>query len=305
MSSVKLQLPKSQASLEVDLFGATVTSWKTTGGVERLFLSEKAKLDGSAAIRGGIPLVFPVFGSPKDHADAPKTIVGLPKHGFVRDNYWKVASSDEPGPNADSATVTLEFRTADKAEIASMWPFDTLLKYTLTLTPEKLTCKLEILHLEESKADQPMPFQALLHNYFLVPDATKASIAGLKDLTYIDKVANGTKFQVKSDNFTLDGEPADRVHLGEGSTRDVQLLYNAVTPQDVSSKMGQGVQLVRSVSLSETVVWNPAEVGNKGMGDLQQGGWRLYVCVEPGAVSSFRTLAKGERWVAQQTLTAW
>jgi glucose-6-phosphate 1-epimerase len=36
-----------------------VTSWKT-GGQEQLFVSEKAHLDGSKPIRGGIPLVFPV-----------------------------------------------------------------------------------------------------------------------------------------------------------------------------------------------------------------------------------------------------
>lgn len=305
MSSVQVHLPKSQASLEVNLFGATVTSWKTTGGVERLFLSEKAALDGSAAIRGGIPLVFPVFGSPKDHDDAPEAITKLPKHGFVRDQSWKLASADQPGPDADSASVILEFRTADNPQVASLWPFATVLRYTLTLTPDKLLCQLKVKHLEESKIGHPMPFQALLHNYFLVPDATKASVKGLKDLTYIDKVANSAKAQVQSDNFTLDGEPADRVHLGQGPSRDVQLLYNAVAPRNVSSKMGQGIQLVRSDSLSETVVWNPAEAGNKGIGDLQEGGWRLYVCVEPGAVSGFRTLARGETWVAQQILTAW
>jgi glucose-6-phosphate 1-epimerase len=43
----------------VHLYGATVTSWKT-GGQEQLFVSEKAHLDGSKPIRGGIPVVFPV-----------------------------------------------------------------------------------------------------------------------------------------------------------------------------------------------------------------------------------------------------
>src|SRR5436305_14896187 len=46
-------------SIEVLLFGATITSWKSNGK-ENLFLSEKAVLDGSKAVRGGIPLVFPV-----------------------------------------------------------------------------------------------------------------------------------------------------------------------------------------------------------------------------------------------------
>lgn len=48
-------------SIEVLLFGATVTSWKSDGGkTENLWLSEKADLTGTKAVRGGIPVVFPV-----------------------------------------------------------------------------------------------------------------------------------------------------------------------------------------------------------------------------------------------------
>lgn len=48
-------------SIEVLLFGATVTSWKSDGGkTENLWLSDKADLTGSKAVRGGVPVVFPV-----------------------------------------------------------------------------------------------------------------------------------------------------------------------------------------------------------------------------------------------------
>lgn len=50
----------SGESVAVSLHGATVVSWRTADGVERLFLSEKSALDGSRPVRGGIPLVFPV-----------------------------------------------------------------------------------------------------------------------------------------------------------------------------------------------------------------------------------------------------
>jgi len=56
---VEAALPTGE-SVTVHLYGATVTSWKLAGGEEQLFLSEKAHLDGSKPIRGGIPLVFPV-----------------------------------------------------------------------------------------------------------------------------------------------------------------------------------------------------------------------------------------------------
>lgn len=55
---VSAVLPTGE-SVEVLLYGATVISWKRNGQ-EKLWLSEAAKLDGSKAVRGGIPLVFPV-----------------------------------------------------------------------------------------------------------------------------------------------------------------------------------------------------------------------------------------------------
>lgn len=60
---VDASLPSGE-SVSVSLHGATVISWKLAEGREQLFLSEKAHLDGSKPIRGGIPIVFPVGGFP-------------------------------------------------------------------------------------------------------------------------------------------------------------------------------------------------------------------------------------------------
>jgi glucose-6-phosphate 1-epimerase len=49
--------------VEILLFGATIISWKDSKGAENLWVSEAAKLDGSKAVRGGVPLVFPVRGN--------------------------------------------------------------------------------------------------------------------------------------------------------------------------------------------------------------------------------------------------
>lgn len=56
---VAATLPTGE-SVEVLLFGATVISWKNAAGDEKLWLSDKAVVDGTKAVRGGIPLVFPV-----------------------------------------------------------------------------------------------------------------------------------------------------------------------------------------------------------------------------------------------------
>lgn len=57
---VVASLPSGE-SVEVYLFGATVTSWKSNGGqTENLWVSEAADLTGQKPIRGGVPVVFPV-----------------------------------------------------------------------------------------------------------------------------------------------------------------------------------------------------------------------------------------------------
>lgn len=58
-SRVSAKLPTGE-SVDVLLHGATVLSWKDADGNEKLWLSESARLDSSAAVRGGIPVVFPV-----------------------------------------------------------------------------------------------------------------------------------------------------------------------------------------------------------------------------------------------------
>jgi len=55
--------------------GATILTWN-----DNLYISPLAILDGTKAIRGGIPLVFPWFGKPTEKTQ---------QHGFARNLKWK------------------------------------------------------------------------------------------------------------------------------------------------------------------------------------------------------------------------
>lgn len=59
---VTASLPSGD-SVEVMLYGATVISWKNNGK-ENLWLSSNANMEGKKAIRGGVPVVFPVCRHP-------------------------------------------------------------------------------------------------------------------------------------------------------------------------------------------------------------------------------------------------
>ena len=63
----------SGASAKIHAFGATVISFVTSGR-EHLFVSQKAVYDGSKAIRGGVPICFPIFGPPKGESTMPQHV---------------------------------------------------------------------------------------------------------------------------------------------------------------------------------------------------------------------------------------
>ena len=89
---------------------------------ETLFLNfVQAKLDGSKAIRGGIPVVFPNFGPWK---------LG-PQHGFARISSWTV---DQKG---DDFVI---FTLSDNDETRKMWDYKFELRYTVRISDNSL-CK--------------------------------------------------------------------------------------------------------------------------------------------------------------------
>jgi glucose-6-phosphate 1-epimerase len=111
----------SGASIKIHPYGATVLSYvagiptTTTTNEdgstlrELLFVSDHAVLDGTKPIRGGIPLVFPIFGPPPPPSSSSSkdgTIVDtMPQHGFARRSIWTVIDEyDQP----DGAGIVLE-----------------------------------------------------------------------------------------------------------------------------------------------------------------------------------------------------
>jgi glucose-6-phosphate 1-epimerase len=152
-------------SVAVHLYGATVTSWKTSNGEEQFFLSEKAILDGSKAIRGGIPVVFPVFGPPpKDHATS-----ALPQHGFARTSYWEYLgkSTSESSSSKVDGSIKLDFGLSttmldDKARNA--WPYDFGLVYSVTLGKGTLETAMHV----QNKGDKSFDFHCLFHTYLRI-----------------------------------------------------------------------------------------------------------------------------------------
>ncbi|KAL1407072.1 hypothetical protein Q8F55_006485 [Vanrija albida] len=265
------------ATAEIYLFGATVTSWKVNGK-ENIFLSNKAALDGSAAIRGGIPVVFPIFGPPPS---SPPEYAALKQHGFLRTQTWKldkILLDREEG---------VSVRLVAPPPPASFGHQDIQVHYVVTLAGHQLVSDLHI----RNNGTEDFKFQALLHTYLAVPDASKISLTGIAaGVTYKDKVLGGQEFKAPGGSLVVD--------------RQIDRVYAKIPSQEIQVNDGQdGGYKVRFRGFEDATIWNPtAEAGSK-MADMEPGGWDRYVCVEPGFVSEWKTLPAGKEFTGQQVIT--
>ncbi|KAL5114058.1 hypothetical protein ACEQ8H_008072 [Pleosporales sp. CAS-2024a] len=274
----------SGESVEVLLFGATVTSWKSHGGrTENLWLSDAADLAGDTPVRGGIPVVFPVFGPPPS-AHATST---LPQHGFARASRWEFLGKSDTEAAADAHSVKLDFGL-DKSGLSDdarkAWPLDFGLVYSVTLSKPSLQTMMTV----RNEGDQSFEFQFLLHSYWKVSDISKVTVTGLSGTEYVDKVLDAGTYQQKDNALTFTGE-VDRV-------------YKAI-PQDTTSILEDGkprFDVIRD-NVQDTVAWNPWIEKAKAMADFSpDDGYKTMVCIEIGAVDGWQKLEKGEVWEGGQ-----
>lgn len=219
LPKIVLHHKSSGASADVYLWGATLTSYKTSPEREMLFVSKEAVFDGKKAIRGGVPLVFPQFGQPKKE---------MSQHGFARTSTWDVTemlADDEVvrvregnGQNISLFLAPLHvikmspsqavLHLSDSAATRALWPFPFLLSYTLSLTAKALTTTLRI----HNTGTKPFEAQALLHTYLRVRDITKVGVHGFHGSHYIDKVDSSVDLPIdKRDEATIEKVGASEI----------------------------------------------------------------------------------------------
>ncbi|KAJ2808264.1 GPI inositol deacylase [Coemansia guatemalensis] len=259
---------QGKSSVEIYLYGATVTSWKSQGQ-ERLFLSSQAKLDGSKAIRGGIPLVFPQFGPGE-----------LPQHGFARTRKWEFLDAFEHGES-----MVAQFQLTENEEtLASKWPYKFMLHYTVDLTATTLSTIIKY----ENTDTREFSFTSLMHNYFRVPNISSTLVTGLAGSIYANKVTGADNVSEDRENITV-AENEDRVYTN--------------VPGTVSIKYGNQQVTVRRFNFEDVVLWNPWAEKAAEMSDFGDSEYKNMICVEPGTVSNRIALRPGQVVSCGQLLT--
>lgn len=230
-------------------------------------MSERSPFAPGRAIRGGVPVCFPQF------ADRGP----LPQHGFARNLAWRFVDADleEQGTRA---RFVLE---AGEASLAQ-WPGRFRLELTATVGGSRLALELAV----ANEGDAPFDFTAALHTYFLVDDATTATLGGLQGVRYENRGEAGTQTEPRA-AFTA-AEPIDRVYFGSPASLDL-------------GDRGRAFRISQR-GFTDTVVWNPGRERSARMADMPPVGWQRMWCVEAAAIEPTLSLAPGASWSGRQTI---
>jgi len=175
------------ARAEVYLYGAHVVSWVPAGGQERLFLSRASAFRVGVPIRGGVPVVFPQFG----------TTGPLPLHGLVRLMTWELAAAKAVGQGAVAT-----FRLSDTSESRRQWDHAFLAELLVAIGGSNLSLTLAV----TNTGTGPFDFTAAFHTYLAVADISATTVTGLVGLRYRDAAAGGIEVREDSPQVGFSGE---------------------------------------------------------------------------------------------------
>lgn len=254
----------------VTLYGGHLVSWRTADGRERLFCSARSALDGSRAIRGGVPLIFPQFGARG---------AGL-RHGFARVSPWRLTGSGQDG---DGPFAEFGLSEADLAPaLAAAWPFAFALSLRVALHGAGLHLAFGV----RNSGTEAFPFSAALHSYYLVDELEECALAGLQRVRFEDE--SGT-MALQEDAALRFGDKLDRVY------------YQLPAPLTLSA--GGATLRLEQDGFTDAVVWNPGAADAAALADLDDAEYRRFVCVEAALIEP-DVLAPGAEWTGLQRVTA-
>ncbi|KAB8059469.1 D-hexose-6-phosphate mutarotase [Janthinobacterium violaceinigrum] len=256
------------AQATVTLYGGHLVSWQTSDGRERLFCSRESSLDGSRAIRGGVPVIFPQFGARG---------TGM-RHGFARVATWQLESTGEADGDAWAQFALTQ---ADLPEaIAATWPWAFTLRLRVTVKAEALELRLSV----HNTGEQAFPFSAALHSYFAIDQLSVARVGGLQRVRYSDETPQDA---LQAEEFLQFDDKLDRIYY--------QL------PGALSLQSGGHTLRLEQQGFTDAVVWNPGAQDAAALPDLADDEQPRFICIEPALIQP-DTLAAGAEWTGRQRL---
>ncbi|WP_407332603.1 D-hexose-6-phosphate mutarotase [Enterovibrio sp. 27052020O] len=260
---VRVVHPKATAA--ISLFGAHVLSFQPSGKKETIWMSEKADLSGSKAIRGGIPVCWPWFGKAAE-----------PSHGFARSSEWTL---NEHRENEDGVIISLTL--TDTADTRAVWPHafhaELLIEVTNTL---------KVSLISTNTGDTPIQIGGALHTYLNIGDITETTVSELGN----EYIEGGVR--KPSSGHTRFNQEVDRIYTHANET---------VMVEDPSF---QRRLAVTNQGHNAVVVWNPWKALSASMGDMADDSYQTMVCVESAVYDRSVVLNAGESHTLSTVVSA-
>eukprot|EP00261_Vitis_vinifera_P025873 XP_010658884.1 PREDICTED: putative glucose-6-phosphate 1-epimerase isoform X1 [Vitis vinifera] len=292
------------ASARVSLHGGQVLSWKTHWGEELLFTSSKrmdyswiiGKLAESSsrmwnesillsvlamaifkppvAVRGGIPICFPQFGS---HGT-------LEQHGFASNKIWII--DDNPPllpPNDSNGKAYVDLLLKPTENDLKFWPhsFEFRLRVSLNVDGH-LTLISRIRNVD----GKPFSFSIAFHTYFSISDISEVRIEGLETLHYLDNLLQKERFTDQGNTLTFESE-VDQVYV---NSPDIVAVFDHENKRTF---------FIKKQGLPDVVVWNPWDKKAKALVDFGDDEYKQMLCVDGAAIEKPITLRPGEEWTGR------
>jgi len=276
------------AQCEILLYGAHVLQWRNAQGVEQLYLSSRTAYGDGAAVRGGIPIIFPQFSD----------MGPMSKHGFARTSAeWRVidASADERG-----ASVSLQLTANEHTR--RVWPaggdrFSFVYIVRLELDGSRLHTDCTISNTGAAGDAGSFEFQLALHTYFCVPDIATVAVHPFGG-AYLDNTS-GRDTKHSSEPVRIADE-VDRIYPA-APDRLFFTSRNGSSEYEFDGRSLQGITIEKR-HLADAVVWNAWEHKTRSIADLESDAYLRYLCIEPGAIVQPVQLAPGQSFTGGQTL---
>lgn len=262
-NNFEIELKNEVSLCVISRVGCTIISWKVNN-VEQLFISKAAILDGTKPIRGGIPIVFPQFGT--------GSLINDPKrqHGFARDMIWNIESIGENH-------VIMYLKST--IETMNLYPYEFELECHIRLLENgSLNQKILVKSLKND-----LTFTFLLHSYFKINDIRKCLIKGLNQCKYFDKISECTK--TEENEYVSISQEVDRQYY------------------DVPNVTRVGLVEIQTKGFPDIVLWNPWIEKSKTLSSFMCEEYCQMVCLEVGKVHEPVFLEAGYIWSAEQTLS--
>ena len=192
----------------VSLLGAHVLSYIPNGNEDILWISQKSNLEAGKAIRGGIPLCWPWFGSPP-----------APAHGVARIQFWEFKNAAALPDGSDTLTFELSVTDPHPLTVNMSVNFGEKLSVSLTTV---------------NTGNAVFQLADAIHTYFHIGEISETRIHGLGNVTAENRVDN-TEFIAK-EAFGFKAETDNIYHSEAAVTIEDPVLKRKILVEKENSR---------------------------------------------------------------------